>query len=73
MISSYTRSRQPVTTRGCSIPEISYPCSVQSFIRGKPRHLSSADGYYPNVTGSIIVQNGAPLVGGVIITPTTTT
>ena len=31
-----------------------------------------ADGYYPNVTGSIIVQNGAPLVGGVIITPTTT-
>ena len=32
-----------------------------------------ADGYYPNVTGTIIVQNGAPLAGGNIITATPTT
>src|SRR5208337_2201910 len=56
---------------GAMVPGASF-----SFSFGEtPGTYQFVDGYYPNVTGTIIIQKGAPLVGGNIITaaPTPTT
>jgi plastocyanin len=57
---------------GAMVPGASF-----SFSFGEtPGTYHFVDGYYPNVTGTITIQKGAPLFGGDIITaapaPTTT-